>query len=205
MRLGLLGPAEGDLAGLARAAEFLLNTAKVSRAVYLGSDDALERAVEAWAESLLGNDPSEDGVWRRAAELALYGTVDAIDQFVKAERARLRLRALVSLPHNGSRTVEILSDRVAVLINDKALLDEEDILPASLLVYGKSEAPFVKKIGSRWFLTPGRISAKGGVGVLDDEEEDIVATMYNPAGESTWRDVLTLKRTARLRVQGGGP
>ena len=42
---------------------------------------------------------------------------------------------------------------VAVLIHDKALLDEEDILAANLLVYGKSETPMVKKIGSRWFVS----------------------------------------------------
>ena len=33
MRFGLLGPANGDLAGLARCAEFLLNSAKVTRAI----------------------------------------------------------------------------------------------------------------------------------------------------------------------------
>lgn len=203
MRLGLLGPADGDVASLARAAEFLLNTAKVSRAVYLGADDALERAVSAWAESVLGDDPTVEGVWRRASELALYGTVDAIDGFVRAERARLRLKALVGLPERGARTVEILGGRVAVLIHDKALLDEEDILPASLLVYGKSDGPFVKRIGSRWFLSPGRLSSRGGACVLDDQEDEIQATVFNPSGESTWRDSLVFRRAARLRVQGG--
>ena len=60
----------------------------------------------------------------------------------------------------------------------------------------------MKKIGSRWFLSPGRISTKGGVGVLDDTGEEVVATMFNLTGESVWRETLTLKRTARLRVQG---
>jgi len=41
VRLGLLGPANGDLATLARTAEFLLNGAKVTRAIYLGDDEAL--------------------------------------------------------------------------------------------------------------------------------------------------------------------
>ena len=37
------------------------------------------------------------------------------------------------------RSVEMFGDRVAVLIHDKALLDEEDIFSATFLVYGKSD------------------------------------------------------------------
>ena len=50
---------------LARTAEFLLNGAQVSRAIYLGDDDAMEQTVSAWAESLVGQDPSDRGVWAR--------------------------------------------------------------------------------------------------------------------------------------------
>ena len=59
------------------------------------------------------------------------------------------------------RTIEMFGDRVAVLIHDKALLDEEDIFSATFLVYGKSDGPLVKKIGPRWFLTPGPIGSAG--------------------------------------------
>ena len=202
MRVGLLGPSDGDLASLARGARYLLHTAQVHHAIYLGADDALERVVATWAEALLGNDPTEDGVWRRAAELALYGTVDAIDGFVKGERQRLRLRDLRSLPAPDGRAVDMLGDRVAVFVTDKALLDEEDIAPASLLVYGRSEEPLVKKVGSRWFLTPGRLSQKGGVGVLEESESEIRVMLCSPSGQSTWSDGLTFRRGGRVRVQG---
>ena len=70
MRLGLLGPAGTDVGALGRAAEFLLNGARVHRAIYLGNDGALDRAVAAWARKLVGDDPSDDAAWRRAADVA---------------------------------------------------------------------------------------------------------------------------------------
>src|SRR6187200_1105354 len=125
MRLGLLGPANGDVGALGRAAEFLLNGARVHRAIYLGNDGALDRAVAAWARKLVGDDPSDAGAWTRAAEIALRGTPEIIDRFVATERARLRLKSLEALPEQVARTIEMVGDRVAVLIYDKSQLDEE--------------------------------------------------------------------------------
>jgi hypothetical protein len=204
MRLGLLGPAEGNIAGLGKAAEFLLNAAKVDRAIYLGADDALESAVVTWAMRLVGRDPTDDGAWRRAATLAEGGPASEIDRFVRAERARLRLRALESLPSDVSRTIEMIGDRVAVLIFDKALLDEEDIFAANLILYGKSDAPLIKRVGARWFVTPGRIEATGGIAVLDDAKEDVVATLYDAEGRATLAETVSASRSTKMRVQGGG-
>jgi hypothetical protein len=202
MRLGLLGPAGGDVGALGRAAEFLLNGARVHRAIYLGNDGALDRAVAAWARKLVGDDPSDEGAWRRAAEMALTGTPTHIDRFVATERARLRLKALEALPEQVSRTIEMVGDRVAVLIHDKAQLDEEDILAANILLFGKSEAPLIRKIGARWFVTPGPIGASGGgLAVLDDEQDDVVVTLFDVSGKSTQREVLTSARS-KMRVQG---
>jgi hypothetical protein len=203
MRLGLLGPSGGDVGALGRAAEFLLNGVRVHRAIYLGNDGALDRAVAAWARKLVGDDPSDDHAWRRAAEVSISGTHDDIDKFVAMERARIRLKTLEALPEAVARTVEMISDRVAVLIHDKALLDEEDILAANLLCFGKSDAPLVKKIGTRWFVTPGPIGcAGGGLAVLDDEQDDVVVTIYDAAGKVSHREALVSARTAKLRVQG---
>lgn len=203
MRLGLLGQAGGDVGGLGRAAEFLLNRARVHRAIYLGADGALDRAVAAWARKLVGEDPSDDAAWSRALTVALEGSPDTIDRFVATERARHRLKCLETLPETAARTVEMVGDRVAVLIHDKALLEEEDIAAANLLVYGKSEAPLVRKIGSRWFVTPGPIGAPGGgLAVLDDDKDDITVTIYDLAGTATHSETLTTNRSARMRVLG---
>jgi hypothetical protein len=203
VRLGLLGPANGELAALARAAEFLLNGARATRAIYLGDDDALEETVGLWAESLVGPDPSDEGIWRRAYPLAAGGTVEQIDAFLRGERARLRLKSLEALPPVHLRTVEMFGDRVAVLIHDKALLDEEDILSASFLIYGRSDAPLLRKIGQRWFLTPGPVaSAGGGAILLDDTGEEIGATLYDAEGRVARTEVLHVGRGVKLSVQG---
>ena len=200
MRFGLLGPANGDLAGLARCAEFLLNDAKVTRAIYLGADDSLEDTVGLWAESLVGPDASDDGVWERALRVA-SASPEQIDTFLRAERARLRLKSLERLPTEELRTVEMFGDCVAILIYDKALLDEEDIFSATFLVYGKSTGPLVKKIGPRWFITPGPIGAVGGgAAVLDDSGDDVIATFYDLEGRETRRQALGAARAGVFSV-----
>jgi hypothetical protein len=202
VRLGLLGPAGGDLAALARAAELLLNRGRVTRAIYLGADDALEDTVALWAESLVGQDPSDRGVWDRAFAVAAEGSPEEIRAFLRSERARLRLKSLESLPPRELRSVEMFGDRVAVLVHDKALLDEEDIFAATFLVYGKSDRPLVKKIGPRWFLTPGPITGEdGGAIVLDDSAEEVVATFYDAAGGVVRCESLPATRLARLSVK----
>ncbi len=204
VRLGLLGPAEGKLGELGRSAEFLLNVAKVDRAIYLGNDEALEKTVVAWAMRLVGHDPTDDGAWRTAAHLVETGSPQEIDGFVRAQRARLRLRALESLPSAASRTIEMIGDRVAILIYDKALLDEEDIFAANLLIYGKSDGPLVRRIGARWFITPGPLGSKeGGIAVLDDEEEDVVVTIHGGDGTPSITEILTFTRATKVHVQGG--
>jgi hypothetical protein len=203
MRLGLLGPSGGDIGALGRAAEFLLNTTRVHRAIYLGNDGALDRAVAAWARKLVGDDPTDDNAWRRAADVATRGTWEQIDKFVSTERSRMRLKTLEALPEAVARTIEMISDRVAVLIYDKALLDEEDILAANILCFGKNDKALVKKIGTRWFVSPGPIGSEGGgLAVLDDESDEVVVTIYDGTGNAVQREVLAQTRATKMRVQG---
>ena len=204
MRLGFLGPRppNADDGVVEQAADFLLHEAKVDRAIYLGTDDALERVVSSWAKRLVGEDPTDRGAWKRARELASNGDQYDIDRFVAAQRTRLRLRALESLPQRIWRTMEMVGDRVAVLIHDKANLDEEDILSASLLVYGKSDAPVAKRIGNRWFVSPGELAGQGGICVLDDAKLDIELALFDLNGSLTKAETLVMSRSAAMKVQG---
>jgi hypothetical protein len=204
MRLGLLGPSAGNSTILGRAAEFILRDAHVDRAVYLGDDGVLETTVTEWATRLVGPDPTDDGAFRRAANLALTGNAAQIDRFVVSERARLRLRSLESLPAGDGRSIEMISDRIAILIHDKAMLSEDDIASANLLVYGKSPEPLLKKIGARWFLTPGMLGCKGGgVAVLEDDDDEIRAEIFDEKGARSRMETLDMTRKAHTRVQKG--
>jgi hypothetical protein len=187
---------------LARMAELLLNGAAVQRAIYLGADDALDECVASWAESLVGPELSDEGIWQRALGVAREGAVENLDAWVRSERARVRLRAIECLPVAGRRAVEMFGDRLALLVHDTALLDEDDIFSASLLVYGKSDAPLAKRIGSRWFLSPGPIGAAGGGAiVLDDAGSQVEASFYDLGGRPTHTEMLTQPNQAYVNVQ----
>lgn len=201
MRLGILGPAQGDLRALARGAQHLLDEAHADKIIYLSDDDALDRVVEGWARGLVGSDPSEGALFERAARCA-EATPEAIDAFVASERARQRLKVLVTLPA-GQRTIEILDGRVVLFVFDKATLDEEDIVAASLLVFGKSAAPLIKKVGARTFLAPGPIGSDGGAVLLDDSGGGVRIEVMNAAGSVTLRDVVGGAQAAKMRIQGG--
>ena len=93
------------------------------------------------------------------------------------------------------------SGRVVVMIYDKADLDEDDIMPASLLVFGKSRQPLVKQVGSRWFLSPGLLE-HFGVMTLEDHDDGIHLALFDSAGREVRRERLIAARAAKLRVSG---
>jgi hypothetical protein len=61
----------------------------------------------------------------------------------------------------------------------------------------------VKKIGQRWFLTPGPVgSVGGGAIVLDDSTEEVVASFYDAEGRLGKALTLSTVRATKLSVQG---
>ena len=207
MRLGVLGPAQGDLAALAKGAQQLLDDAGVERVIYLADDDALDRVVAGWAEAIVGENPEEEALFERAARCA-FAPPEDLDRFLASERARIKLRVLSSLPHAPGRTIEILDGNVAVFVWDKALLDEEDISAATILVFGKSAEPLIKRIGSRVFFTPGPVSAAGGGrGILDDAGSGLLLEVLDATGKVRASERIAARERApggaRMKVQGG--
>ncbi len=201
MRLGLLGPAVDHEEALERAVQFLFQDIAVDRAVYLGLDQALERVVRRWAERLVGDEPDDSAIWQRAVKACAVATPAEIDSFLVAERERRALSVFESLPGDGKCVIELLNGKIVVMTHDKADLDEEDILPASLLVFGKSAQPLVKQVGSRWFLAPGHLD-HFGVMTLEDHDDGIHLTLFDSAGREVRRERLIAARQAKLRVSG---
>jgi hypothetical protein len=204
MRLGILGPAYDDMIGLARAAQFLLDEAHAEKVIYLADDGALERVVVSWARDLVGENPSGEALFKRAAARCARASPVEIDNFVESERARFRLNVFMSLPSGQARTIEILDGRVVLFVHDKAMLDEEDIAAAQLLVFGKSREPLIKRVGARVFMTPGPIGSQtGGAALLDDGADGIRIEILGPGGVVTAQDQIGGPRPGKLRVQGG--
>ncbi len=209
MRLGIIGPAKGDVRAVARAVECLLDVVGVQKVLYLATDGALDIVAKAWARSLVGNNPNEDSLFARATVRCANASPEAIDSFVSAERARGRLRALASLPEGNRRTVEIFDGRVTLFVYDKAILDEEDVVGATLFVYGRSAEPKVKRIGTRMFITPGPLDGpQGGLAVLGEGPNGGVRIeIRNIDGSILSEEMLggtgSMLPGIKMRVQGG--
>jgi hypothetical protein len=205
MRLGILGPAQGDLPALARGAQYLLDEARVERVVYLAADDALDRVVASWASEIVGDISGTEELVARAAARCAAADPASIDEFVDMERARLRLQVMSSLPGNR-RSIEILDGRVVLFVWDKSTLDEDDIAAASILCFGKSSEALIKKVGTRTFVAPGPVGGRdGGCAVLDDGDGGVRITIVTHTGQVTAKGSVGAPITgAKMRVQGGG-
>lgn len=199
MRLGLVGASTGGLGALARAIRTAVEQA--DRVVYLADDDAFDDVLAGWVAAV-----GAEGSLAERARIALEAPPDAVfdvaSALVAGELTRRRLLSVQAL-RGQSRTVEILLDRVILLAADKSELDEEDLLPASVIAFGRGEA-LVRRVGSRVFLAPGPPSPTGGVMVLAEEPGGASLSLeaFSADGALQQATSLDLARAAKLRVQG---
>jgi hypothetical protein len=207
MRFGILGPANGDTRALEDAVQLLLFQLEADQVIYLGDDSAIDQLVLGWARAWVGADASDEGRWARAAQACREASPRAIDDFIARERRRERLKDLKCLA-SEQRTVEMLDGRVAVLVHDKAMLDEDDILPASVLIFGKSAKPLVRQVGSRTFVSPGELRpGTGGVAMFfDDDRGAMAVSIYEPGGAVLETRVLPALSLGRVQIyEKSGP
>lgn len=200
MRIGLLGPADGDLDALRDGVEFLLGDAEVDHVIYLGADEeAVRRVIHDAARETFGAEPDLDAFLDRAAELAPRGTAGELEALLGAEASLRRLSAIRTLPPSPARAVEMLSDRILLAVHDKSVLDEEDIANAALIVYGNAKEAEIRRFGARYFLTPGP-APEGRVALVEVEEDGGVSiALYETSGLPVWREKMA-RRTGKMSV-----
>jgi hypothetical protein len=202
MRLGFIGPCRGDVGAIRPLAELLLFELDVARAVYLGADDALDRAIKGWPERF-GAPSDEAAFLTEAALLAPDAPAEIIEALLERDRKRHRLGDLAALPPPPSRAVEMLDDRVVLMVYDKSVLDEEDVANATVIVWGHAPEPQLKPIGPRVFATPGWVTAASGphVVLMDCRDDAIVCSLRDRAGQIELEHRVPLARGARVGVQ----
>ncbi len=200
MRIGLLGPSDGDLVALAKASSTAVDRLGAQQVIYLGADGALDRVVAAWAEGL-GVDLPID---QRPEEVRalLDADLPTLRSALDHEHARRRFGVFRALGGPGLRALEILNDRVVVMVDDKSVLDEEDLLPATVIVFGRGDAT-IRRVGTRVFIAPGHPTrGNEGICLLDEGEGNvgISVTLHDVGGATKQKDFIETSRSAKLKV-----
>ncbi len=195
MRIGVIGQAGKQHAELRKALELLLADPKVEQVIYLGVDGAVENVVADWSKQSL----AEDDFLARTAALCPSGSAEQIESLLAEDRAAQRLSAVRKLPDAPARAIEMLDKWIVLAVHDKAILDEDDVANAHVIVYGKALEPDFKRFGPRSFLTPGPLS-KGKVGRLTLQPDgSLEIVLLDLQGNTVLREELSAA-TAKLVV-----
>lgn len=198
MKLGFIGPATpGEEEALRDAAELLLVDLGAEQCLYLGEDPAvLEGMARAWYHELLRG---EGDFWEQAQRAAQDGEPDSIEALLARDGEAAVVERLRHLPAAPARAVEFIGNRVILAVHDKDLLDEEDIVNTSIVVFGNASEPLLRRFGRRYFYSPGPL-AQENVGLLELDDDGLVQlAAYRPSGEPLWREAL-LGKGAKLTV-----
>ena len=184
MRLGIIGPAETDAATLEQAAKLLICDFEVDTVIYLGEDDALREFIAAH-----GSEDSGQTIEQRVAEVAAIGSVDDIEDVLRKLRGARYLGKLRVAPPSPRRAMEMLDDRIVLIVRNKSTIGEEDVINSNVVVYGDAKALMFKRFGHRCFFSPGPLDL-GHVGLLDDRSETggVVLKAIDLTGEVSWSE-----------------
>jgi hypothetical protein len=184
MRLGFIGPAEADAAALEQAAKLLICDFEVDGLIYLGEDEALREFVAAHE-----SEDSGHTIEQRVAEVAATGSADDIEDVLRKLRGARYLGKLRVAPPSPTRAMEMLDDRIVLIVRNKSTIGEEDVINSNVVIYGDAQELMFKRFGPRCFFSPGPLDA-GHVGLLDDRSEagGVVLQAIELGGEVTWSE-----------------
>ena len=131
MRFGFIGPADSDAAALERAAKMLIVDHEVDQLIYLGEDQALIDFMSAHE-----SEGGDDDVEHQVARVAATGSPSDIEQVLRHLRGRRYLEKLRVAPRPPTRAMEMLDDRIILIVRNKATIGEEDVVNSNVVVYG---------------------------------------------------------------------
>jgi hypothetical protein len=195
MRLGFIGPADTDAAALEQAAKLLICDLEVDAVIYLGEDDALRDFVAAHESK-----DSDHTIEQRVADVAATGSADDIEDVLRELRGARYLGKLQVAPPAPRRAMEMLDDRIVLIVRNKSTVGEEDVINSNVVVYGDATELMFKRFGPRCFFSPGPLDV-GHVGLLDDRSESggVVLKAINLSGEVAWSEPIQ-GRGAKMMV-----
>lgn len=217
MTIGLVADSLGDLDALEWACDFLVEEKGATRLFFLGGrwtdvDDLIQRRREAARGGAAYSDANfladVEAFMARSAEVEKGGVAhrlkkDALETFVSRftrvpDKDSLQYRD----PNVKRALTDMVGDRIATLVHDKADLAREDIEPATFLLHGCSHTPAVVQIGQRFFVTPGSLTgAERTCGLLDQGEKGLEFVAFGLDGREVKRVPLVVATRRNLSVK----
>ena len=165
MRFGFIGPAKTDSSLLEQAVELLITRFEADAIVYLAADRALRDFVRSHQR-----DEGAPSFEQQVARVAATGSPAEIQEVVRLLRGARHLDKLRVLPDPPAKAIEMLDDRIILLVREKSSIGEEDVINSTVVIYGNANELAFKRYGPRCFFSPGPL-ARGHVGMLDDLAE----------------------------------
>ena len=195
MRLGFIGPAGSDTDALEHAARMLIVDFEVDQVVYLGEDEALRNFVARHETEETGAD-----LEREVARIAATGSPTDIETVLRRLRGTRYLSKLRVAPRPPTRAMEMLDDRIVLIVREKSSVGEEDVVNSNVVVYGDGGELTFKRFGPRCFFSPGPL-ASGHLGLLDEHSESggVALRALDQNGETWWTEAIQ-GRGAKIMV-----
>ncbi len=99
------------------------------------------------------------------------------------------LAKLRVVPRPPARSVEMVADRVVLVVHRKSDINEEDLINASVVVYGNGPELQFKRFGPRCFFSPGPLE-QGKIGLLEESSDDggVVLQAFELDGTMLWSE-----------------
>jgi hypothetical protein len=186
MRLGFIGPAGSDGAALERAAKLLIIDFEVDQVVYLAEDEAVRKFVAR-------HESNDDGgeLEHEVARVAATGSPTDIEDVLRRLRGARYLSKLRIAPRPPTRAMEMLDDRIVLMVRNKSNIGEEDVINSNVVIYGDAPELTFKRFGPRCFFSPGPLST-GHLGLLDEHSEagGVALQAIDLSGEVWWTEAI---------------
>lgn len=179
MKIGILSDTRGNLSGLLDIVSYFQDDIGVDKIFHLGNFYAdIDELISLKRSLLKGSTDYTDQDFLSDISHFMMQKVeekrlDPASLLQEDEIGRLR-RIIVRVPEAESpllkaggvqkMTIEMVGDRIAVLVHNIKTLRKEDIEGADIIFYGGTCRHQVDNLGGRWFINPGHFMEEDGTG-----------------------------------------
>ena len=183
------------MSALEDAAKLLICDFEADTLIYLGEDEALRTFMVAHQSKDVGRT-----IEQQVAQVAATGSPEDIEEVLRKLRGARYLAKLRIAPPSPRRAMEMLDDRIVLIVRQKATIGEEDVINSNIVVYGDGKELLFKRFGPRCFFSPGPLEL-GHVGLLDDQAEigGVVLKAIDLSGDVSWNEPIQ-GRGAKIMV-----